>query len=123
MGSVSPLRAARSILIVEDELLVGLELEQILRDAGWHAIARVNSVSAALAAIATTKIDAAVVDLNLGRESAYPVVDMLAAEGIPFMILTGYAIEDVRQEHRRRTVGKPFQSDELIGALDRAIAA
>jgi len=123
MGSVSPLRAARSILIVEDELLVGLELEQILRDAGWHVIARVNSVSAALAAIATTKIDAAVVDLNLGRESAYPVVDMLSAKGIPFMILTGYAIEDVRQEHRRRTVGKPFQSDELIGALDRAIAA
>jgi CheY-like chemotaxis protein len=36
------------------------------------------------------ELDAAILDVNLGGESVYPVADMLHARGIPFVFMTGY---------------------------------
>ncbi len=112
---------SRSVLIVEDEFVVRLELEQALTRAGWKTTC-VGSVGRAVAALSTMRFDAALVDLNLGQESAYPVVDALVSEGIPFMILTGYATESVRPEHQHRTLSKPFRVDDLVGGLDQLAA-
>jgi DNA-binding NtrC family response regulator len=122
MRPVSPPRAARSILIVESEFLLRLELEQILQRAGWQIAASVDSAARAMAIIDTTRFDAALVDVQLGDGFAYAVVDALAAEGIPFIIMTGYSIGEMRQEHRRYTLSKPFPVDELVGCLDQLAA-
>ncbi len=74
----------RSVLIVEDEFLVRLELEQALVKAGWEIAASVGSVARALPAIATLRFDAALADVKLGDASSHGVIDTLTAEGIPF---------------------------------------
>jgi CheY-like chemotaxis protein len=109
------------VLLVEDEVIIALDLQQILKDAGCRPL-RATNVTEALAVIATTKIDAAVLDLNLGKETPFPIADALSAKQIPFMFITGYSIDRVPKQFRRRLVlNKPFQPQELLSMLDRAI--
>jgi CheY-like chemotaxis protein len=45
----------------------------------------------AKAAIAADGLDAAILDINLGGQNSFPVADILAERGIPFIYATGYA--------------------------------
>src|SRR5690348_16116387 len=82
------------ILVVEDEALVALLVEDALLDEGAQIVGPAATVSDALRLIDEAKvdgrIDAAVLDLNLGGETALPVADRLAALGVPFLIASGY---------------------------------
>jgi len=53
-----------SILIVEDEMLVALEMQNILEEAGFH-VANIASDLAGALAVADQGLDLALVDLNL----------------------------------------------------------
>ncbi|MGE0725779.1 MAG: response regulator, partial [Alphaproteobacteria bacterium] len=52
------------ILIVEDEILVAMELEYILREAG-HDVAGIAADTSSVGRLAAPDIDLALVDLNL----------------------------------------------------------
>ena len=47
-------------------------------------------VAEAIAALKNSGADAAVLDINLGGEVVYPLADVLRAEGVPFIFVTGY---------------------------------
>jgi CheY-like chemotaxis protein len=49
----------------------------------------------ALAAAKTDDIHAAILDVNLGGETVYPVADTLMARGVPFVFATGYGAESI----------------------------
>lgn len=81
----------RRILIVEDDYIIAADLAGMLEDRGVVVVGPVASVAQAMAEIAgETGIDAAIVDINLGKENAYPVADALLARGVPFAFTTGY---------------------------------
>ncbi len=62
--------------------------------------------------------DAALVDCNLQGEKSWPVADILAENGIPFIFATGGIADDVPQGHADRpTLAKPY----TIGAVERAL--
>ncbi len=63
----------RSILVVEDDLFIGLELKACLEVAGFLVLGPAGSVRDALRLISTQRPDAAVLDVNLGRENVIPV--------------------------------------------------
>ncbi len=54
------------LLLLEDNLIVALEAEDLLRAMGAVSIVAVSSVTAAAKVCATTSIDFAVLDINLG---------------------------------------------------------
>lgn len=86
----------RHILVVEDEFFLVVELERELESAGARVVGPAPSVAQALALIASEPvIDAAVVDVNLGGEPAYPVADACLARGVPFLFATGYGDGDL----------------------------
>ncbi len=59
---------------------------------GVDVLGPVPSVAAALALLAAgTPPDAAILDVKLGGEMAFPVAEALRARSIPFMFTTGYA--------------------------------
>lgn len=108
----------RRILVAEDEVLVALEVEQALRDAGAEPLGPYATVAAALAA-AEGSLDAAVLDVNLQGEIAAPVAARLRARGLPFLFMTGYGRLDLLPAELRGapTLRKPVQREALIRRL------
>ena len=79
------------VLVVEDEFLLAYELETELTDAGATVVATASTVDAALQQIdCQERIDGAVLDVNLGGKSVYPVADRLVERNVPFVFTTGY---------------------------------
>ena len=111
--------AAKSILILEDEPLIAMMLEDFLDALGHSVAATADSVASAQDAIATTTVDAAILDLNLrGGETSAPIADALAERGIPFLFATGGSGDGIPDRHAGRpTVGKPFTMDAIEQAL------
>jgi CheY-like chemotaxis protein len=87
-----PLRGAR-LLLVEDDALLLMELEAILLDAGAEMAGCCRTVRDALAVASSEGIDAAILDVRVGRETIAPVAQRLASRGTPFIFYT--AVEHV----------------------------
>jgi len=82
------LKGAR-VLIVEDAVLLALELETGLSEAGAQVIGPAYELEEAMALL-DQPIDAAVLDANLNGRSVTPVAEALHLRHIPFVFATGY---------------------------------
>jgi PAS domain S-box-containing protein len=82
------LQGAR-VLIVEDAVLLALELETGLSEAGAEVIGPAYELEEAMALL-DRPIDAAVLDANLNGRSVTPVAEALARREVPFVFATGY---------------------------------
>jgi len=88
-ASGSPdLKGAR-VLIVEDAVLLAMELEGGLADAGARIVGPAYELEEAIRLL-DQPIDAAVLDANLNGHSVTPVAEALAKRGVPFVFATGY---------------------------------
>ena len=108
------------LLVVEDEAMVAMMIEDQLTDLGCIVVGVVASVSAGLAAIEekASRLDAAVLDINLGDEKVYPVAGRLTDRGIPFIFSTGYSLAGIDAEFARTpTLSKPFGPKALEATL------
>ena len=105
------------VLIVEDDIFIALDLERVLDDAGCGVVGPAASVELALAKISVTKLDAALLDVNLGQELVFPVADRLSAEGIPFIFVTGEPRTVPERHWMRPVITKPYQAPAVLEAL------
>ncbi|WP_373489755.1 PAS domain S-box protein [Parasphingorhabdus sp.] len=113
--SASP---ARRILVVEDEFLIGMEVAQTLRKAGYDILGPVATVSGALALLENGTCDAAVLDINLGKETSEPIATLLSEQDTPYLSVSGRSIEDRPAAFSgSRHLAKPIQSALLIREL------
>ncbi len=87
----APSNLRPKVLVVEDEALVAMEIAQVLRDADFEVLGPARSVAAALSLIEESGCDAAVLDINLTRETSEPVARKLLADGTRFVTLSGYS--------------------------------
>jgi PAS domain S-box-containing protein len=77
------------VLIVEDAVLLALELETGLSEAGAEVVGPAYELEEAIALL-DRPIDAAVLDANLNGRSVTPVAEALTARRVPFVFATGY---------------------------------
>lgn len=82
-------QSKRSVLIVEDEPLIALELRAALHDAGASILAAIT-IKEALELIRYAKICAAIVDVDLGGHDCSSVCTALTKRSIAFMFYPGY---------------------------------
>lgn len=112
------LLARRHILVVEDEMMVLMVMEDMLADIGCESVTAAATVNQALALIDTKVFDAAMLDVNLNGSTSYPLAEVLAARGIPFIFATGYNGHGVVKGYSDRPLlRKPFQLNDLIKVL------
>lgn len=117
-GALAGLR----ILIVEDEPLVGMLEEDLLREEGCEVVGPATNVRQALALVAAERLDGAVLDVNLGAEQVFPVADALALAGVPFIFVTGYGQHGVTGVHiGRPMLQKPFKPTTFASAIAEAL--
>ena len=104
-----PLECCR-VLVVEDEAMIAMDLQGILRRAGCEVIGPVGRVEAATRrADGEPPPDVALLDINLGGESVFVVADALAARRIPFVFVTGYGKDVLPERFRERPMSsKPY---------------
>lgn len=79
-----------TILIVEDESLIALEIELGLEAEGYDVLGPVASVENGLQLIQHFNIDAAILDVDLGDgNNSFPLADALLERNIPILFHTG----------------------------------
>ena len=116
--------AAPRLLVVEDEYLIRMLLEDMLADLGYDVAAAVGSIAEASEVAANGDFSAAILDVNVDGREIYPVADILAKRGVPFVFVTGYGERSLGEPYRDRpALQKPFQIEQLKSALDELLAA
>src|SRR5262249_21948802 len=97
------------ILIVDDEPLISAMTEEWVEELGHIVVGPAHNLALAME-LAETDIDAAIVDVSLGKDNAYPLADALSARGVPFALATGYGRDGIEPRYRTHsTLGKPFE--------------
>jgi DNA-binding response OmpR family regulator len=110
------------VLVVEDDALVAMSVQDCLEAAGYEVVALAGSLSAAIALASTLDLDAAVLDLNLGGEMSFPVVETLRQRKVPVVICSGYKAREMPQVPKDvSTLEKPVPPDVLVSTLAHAI--
>ncbi len=119
----APSNSRGRILVVEDEPLIGMELADALEHAGFTVLGPVTSSADALALVAKHGCDGAVLDVNLGRETSERLALKFAAEGVPFVTLTGYAADQLPAPFQRApSLTKPVRIESLVAELAGCVA-
>jgi PAS domain S-box-containing protein len=119
--------AGRRVLLVEDEALVAMMIQECLTECGHSVVGPISRASDALQAARESDYDAAILDINLGDGMAYPVADIVAARGLPFVFVTGYETIDERFSHvpilqkpiERQMLERLFLPDPGVAAVAR----
>ena len=110
--------ATPRLLVVEDEYLIRMLLEDMLDDLGYGIAAAVGTLSEARQIAADGDFSAAILDVNLDGQEIYPVADILAKRGLPFVFVTGYGERSLPEPYRGRPAPqKPFQAEQLKTTL------
>lgn len=116
MGAI-PLRSA---LLVEDNSLIALDIEEMLKLLGVAQVHHASTVGAALALLDTSICDFAILDIGLRQENSFPIATVLRAKAIPFLFVTGYGPETDTKEQLSSNVvlTKPLSLEALKEGLE-----
>lgn len=111
------------ILLVEDDIMLGKTVQQAIEQEN-HVVDLVNDALSCETAIATTKFDIILLDINLPDKSGIEVLKKIRANknNIPILILT--ARDAINQKIEGFNSGaddylvKPFDLDELLARIN-----
>jgi CheY-like chemotaxis protein len=108
------------ILIVDDSRLIRTMVRKILKETGY-AVEEAVSGSEGLAKVDAEKPDCIILDILMPGMSGYDVLSELKSKslGVPIIILTAKCMDLGAVDF----INKPPKDDDLINAIDRALAA
>jgi CheY-like chemotaxis protein len=110
----------KRILIVEDEMIVALFIEDLLEELGHKPAGTASRLEDALERAGTPDFDLAILDVHLQGEEVFPLADLLAERGVPFIFATGYGERGIPERLRSApTLQKPFRPEELAGMIEK----
>ena len=108
------------VLIVEDEVLIGLMLEDMLAMMGHDVCGNMMTLDDARGVIATQLCDVAILDVHVGGEPVFPLADELAVRGVAIIFATGSSSDALPAAHQHHVLlQKPFAYE----AVETAISA
>jgi DNA-binding response OmpR family regulator len=107
------------VLLVEDELLIADLVQGMLTELGCEVIGPALSLKHAQAfASDGTRIDAALLDVNIAGQQVYPFATVLSDRNIPIAFVTGSGSDGMPiQWQNYPTVQKPLDRNELAAVL------
>jgi DNA-binding response OmpR family regulator len=109
----------RSILIVEDEPLIVMDITQALEESGAE-LTTTNTLRHALLLVEHDGLSAAILDHALGDGNSSLLYARLKERGIPFLIYSGYEKAKVVCKEAPH-VSKPASNQVLLAAVEDLI--
>lgn len=122
-SDIEPARIRNTnILVVEDEPLIAMMTTRNLRELEAVVVGPFTTAREARSALAG-RIDAALLDVNIGGEFVYELAADLDKRGVPIVFVTGYHAGGIDQRFANAPVlTKPVERDDLAAALTRVLA-
>jgi CheY-like chemotaxis protein len=113
-----------SVLLVEDEYLIALDAEQILKGLGVANVEIASTLHEGEKCVEEGRFDLAVLDVNLNGQFSFPIAETLRRRGIPVVFASGYELRDRTPAGFEAgvCVTKPYTSERLKEALSAALA-
>lgn len=110
---------ALTVLVVEDEPFVSIQLQSELEHIGHAVVGPAANLASGLALAHSEKFDCALLDVNLGRETSVEIADELIRRDIPFAFVTGYTDGSLLPEalRDRPRIAKPHSTADLARVL------
>lgn len=118
--------AVRSVLVVEDEMTVGMDIAMTLEETGFVVHGPFKSAENALTALNEARPDFAILDLNLGNgQTSRDVAAHLSELGCPFVFLTGYGASShpvIEEFGHAECISKPVDMGALEALIRTSVA-
>lgn len=105
------------VLVVEDDYFLASDHAMNLVAAGAEVIGPVGTIDDAIRLLMdnTTRIDWAILDINLHGDMVYPVADVLIDHGVPITFATGYDARAIADRYCAvPRIEKPFNIEVLL---------
>jgi len=116
--AMKPLR----ILVVENDLMIGPLLAELLEDLGHVVCAVEVDAGAAVAAAKRCHPDLMIVDVGLGEASGIAAVKEILKEGfVPHVFVTGDVLRGLSLGPDAVLIQKPYRAPDIVAAIARAI--
>jgi CheY-like chemotaxis protein len=114
----------RRVLLVEDETIIAMMMEDMLAELGYDVAETAGQIESARRAAEGGAFDLAILDVNLGGDSTYPIAEILQSRRIPFVFSTGYDSEGVEPRYAETPrLQKPFEYEDLRAVMSRIFPA
>jgi DNA-binding NtrC family response regulator len=109
----------RSVLVVEDEPLIAMDMEAELQDRGWSVIGPARNIPDAMQLAKTKSCSVALLDLDVSGESSVQLAEFLTSENVPVVFVSGtISIELPDSLSKCQRLSKPVNYDELSRVLE-----
>ena len=118
MGQPQPIR----VLVAEDEMIIGYDLCDTVSEAGYLVEGPFDNLSSAMLAFQKSKPDIAILDVQLGDGSVYPLAEQMMAENVKVIFHSGQLTpNDVAIRFPDvEMLSKPCPPTEVIHSVRRA---
>ncbi|QZD86598.1 response regulator [Qipengyuania psychrotolerans] len=114
----------RYVLVVEDEAILGLQLEDALLDAGVEKVEICSTTEAALASLKRSQPDVIVLDVHLAdRDDGWAIAELVRELGpdSPQIVFSTGQPEDIPQDIAELgyVLQKPYDPEVLVDLLSK----
>ncbi|MER0239956.1 response regulator [Fulvimarina sp. MAC8] len=116
--------AGLSVFVVEDESVIAMQLEDMLIEAGCEVVGPAMRLKVAQTMVeGDAEVGVAVLDVNLGNATVFPIAERLREMGIPIVFATGYGREGVADEWKHYPIlQKPYTARQIEEAILEVLA-
>ena len=113
-----------TILVVEDEFIIALDLSETVRDLGMDCEGPFRDMEGAFVAIDQKMPDCAILDVMTDDGEVFPLADALQDAGVPIIFHSGHLTDkDVCDRYPDAIAcAKPCPPDVLIASVNKALA-
>ena len=108
---------------MEDQTIIALDTESMLRDLGAVSVDAFTTADAAINWLGNADVDVGVLDVALGGTTSFPVAELLEQRAIPFIFTTGYGDTGMFPERFLTVpiVRKPYVMLSLADAITKCL--
>jgi CheY-like chemotaxis protein len=116
-------RTSKNLIVVEDEPLLAMMIENLVKDLGWTVEGSAYTEADAFIVLAECSPSLALLDINLELTTSLAVASACRDRHIPIVFMTGYTARDVPLQCGNAPIlTKPFSTHDLQQAIGRAIS-
>ncbi|MDK1489779.1 response regulator [Sinorhizobium sp. 7-81] len=116
----------KTVLIVEDEFLIAIDLKLLLERGGWFVLGPAATVAEALRLLDDELPAVALLDVTLKDGGVRPVAEALHAQNVPFVVASAYDQPELIGGDilaGAPNVGKPTEERRLLKVLEQVVGS